>query len=304
MEKNNILGLEIKEELHSFNVGISHYKVCSIDAIARGHGSDFNRELALKKALHEYVERYYFRQHLVNTGFKTTNGIAAHSSKEKSKSSAINEILERHVFISHWLQAISPSWLDDKNELEQLLTRDFLEVLKQMQEQNYLIRFGILAKVNNLFVVIGIVKKNKETGYVVACSTDKNLSVAIEKCLIDSIRAADLIESRLKNNLNLFNYIKSSEVKNPEEHLEYYLNEENWIGLEWFFDKSNDIREYNIPNIETISWVESNILPWDVHLSVAISSQLQNLYFGETKIENIHISNLNYVKNFKLHPFA
>lgn len=296
--------LDIKEELHRLNLGVSHFKVFNEKLNIRGHGTDFNKEIALKKALHEYVERYYFRQYLTSVGFQTTNGIAAHLDQSSSERSAINELLERHVFLSHWLQAIPPVWIDDPETLGQILTAKNTILVEKLIAKNFNIRFGILAKVDEIFVAISIIKKQGETGFAVSCSSDTSINIAMEKCLIDSIRVADLIENRKNNNMKLFIDLESSQVTTPEEHLEYYLNEANWRGLEWFFETSDQVRKYDLPHVETMTWTNDTILPWKVHVSFAISNKVQKLYFGETKTEYIHQFNLSQVKNFKLHPFA
>jgi YcaO cyclodehydratase, ATP-ad Mg2+-binding len=304
MEKINIAELDIKEELHCLKLGVSHFRVYNEKLNIRGHGTDFSKEVALKKALHEYVERYYFRQHLVSVGFHTTSGIAAHLDQLSSKKSAINELLERHIFLSHWLQAIPPIWIDDSDTLDQILTSKNTTHVEKLIANNFNIRFGILAKVDEIFVAISIIKKQGETGFVVSCSSDTSVNIAMEKCLIDSIRVADLIENRKNNNIKLFADLDASQVTTPEEHLEYYLNEANWRDLEWFFETSDQVRKYSYPHIETVTWTNDTILPWEVHVSFAISSEVQKLYFGETKTENIHPLNLSKLKNFKLHPFA
>lgn len=304
MEKINIIDLDIKEELHRLKLGVSHFKVYNKKLNIRGHGTDFNKEIALKKALHEYVERYYFRQHLTSVGFQTTSGIAAHLDQSSAERSAINELLERHVFLSHWLQAIPPVWIDDNDTLIQILTSKNTSLVEELIAKNFNIRFGILAKVDEIFVVISIIKKQGETGFAVSCSSDTSVNIATEKCLLDSIRVADLIENRKNNNMKLFSDLKADQVTKPEEHLEYYLNEINWLGLEWFFETSSHVRKYDLPHIETTTWTNNTILPWQVYVSFAISSKVQKLYFGETKTDFIHPCNLSQLKNLKLHPFA
>lgn len=304
MERISIADLDIKEELHRLNLGVSHFKILNEKLNIRGHGTDFNKEIALKKALHEYVERYYFRQHLTSVGFQTTNGIAAHLDQLSAERSAINELLERHIFLSHWLLAIPPVWIDDLETIHKVLTSKNNILVEMLNANNFNIRFGILAKVDEIFVAISIIKKQGETGFAVSCSSDISVNCAMEKCLIDSIRVADLIENRKNNNLKLFTILEAGQVKTPEEHLEYYLNETNWSGLEWFLETSDQIRKYNLPQIETMTWINDTILPWKVYVSFAIGREIQKLYFGETKTENIYPGIISQVKNFKLHPFA
>lgn len=62
----------------------------------RGHAT--TKDVAVQKALAEAVERAMCLQHL-----ESTNGVAAHYDLELAKKNALNELLERDLFLSHFL---------------------------------------------------------------------------------------------------------------------------------------------------------------------------------------------------------
>jgi len=73
----------------------------------RGHAT--TKDVAVQKALAEAIERAMCLQHL-----DTTNGVAAHYDLELAKKNARNELLERDLFLSHFLTKtpfiLTPEW--------------------------------------------------------------------------------------------------------------------------------------------------------------------------------------------------
>lgn len=75
-----------------------------------GHGFANTKDLALKKAVSEVMERAIALNYV-----NTSNGIASHTDLELAKQNALNELIERDLFLSHFFTR-TPFVKNSKND--------------------------------------------------------------------------------------------------------------------------------------------------------------------------------------------
>ena len=289
---------------HSFiSADIHHHKSEITSLGITGYGTSTTKELSILKSISECVERYYFKTYFSKRGHTTSNGLACGSSASAAMESASLELIERHILISHWHSMIAPHWIE-KSKYESILNSNELSLINIIHNLGYKIKFGILGLVNSKFICIAAIKKTNCTGYAIATSASSELFISLSKCLEDSLRVVDLIESRTHAELPFYKQIIEDDVKYPKDHLEFYLNPDNWKTHEWFFNSNPDIRSYAINNIRT-EYIKDNLftgLP--LFIGSAKSIDIQNMYFGKMIPSILTGTNLLTLKNICLHPLA
>jgi YcaO cyclodehydratase, ATP-ad Mg2+-binding len=283
---------------------IYHHKSNLLNTAISGYGSSFNLEVSIIKSINECVERFYFKNYFISRGHITSNGLAASSSKSMSTNSASCELLERHILLTHWFQKITPYWLKRSDYDCYINSTDHVFCLNQAYQKGYVFHFGILGIINNVYVAVSAVKKNNDTGYAISTAADTNLAVSVVKCFEDAIRVIDLLESRIHFKTPLFEIISEDQIKKPTDHLEYYLNPDNWKSQDWFFENNENIREYKAVNLSIDTIVDTEICGYPIFISCAKNNLLQKLFFGKTDFEKLSDSNKLEIKNLCPHPLA
>lgn len=298
--------LIVIEENNLSNTGFFHFQVHGPQSTVSGHGTDPDNKLA--KACHEYAERKAFMSYdnKINTERTgvTSNGFACHFSYEKACLAAENELFERDILISHWIEKISPIWLNEHELIKQSDNNTILLITKlKLLEFNF--RIGILAFVNNRVVVIGtITQQDGQIGHAIATACSNSIPESIFKIFTDLVRVAVLLLGRKKNNLPLYHLINECDLQKPQDHLEYYLNPNSWTGLDWFFDSSSHVRHYNALRSTFYKKPSCSDLNWEHTVVQAVNNDLQNLFFGPTTIAKINSNRILNIENMKPHPLA
>jgi hypothetical protein len=300
--------LIIIEENSLSDTGFFHFQVRDSLLTTSGYGTDSNKKVALAKACHEYAERKAFKIYNSETNLDkigiTSNGFACHYSHENACLSAENELFERDILIAHWIEKVKPLWLSDQELIKQTNSKTHLLTTK-LKQQGFNFRVGILAFVNNRAVSIGtITLQNGEIGHAVATACANTLSESIVKIFADLVRVADLILGRKKQCLPLYHNIAELDLQKPQDHLEYYLNPTSWMGLDWFFESSDDIRSYNTQPTIFYPQLTCSDLNWHHTVIRAVNNSLQGLFFGPTLISKINGDRISTIQNSKPHPLA
>lgn len=300
----NKFHLETVQEKSYLNDSIFHHKTFIKNENVHGYGTSTNKSISILKSINEAVERYYFKEVYSKLGHETSNGLSCNSNEERAIDSAKFELIERHLLLTHWFQKISPYWLSTEQVLDFLGSGESCSVLKIAELYSYNLKVGIIGIVNNVHVVIAAVKKNNITGYAIATSADINVSIAVSKCLEDSIRVMDLIEGRLDQKQDIFKILTEVEVVRPADHLEFYLDPKNWTAHDWFFKSADTVRKYIVEDISTSTIYDTSIPAYHVYIACAKSEELQKLFFGRTQVEFLTKNNKENFKNKCIHPLA
>lgn len=296
--------LETVQEKSYLGDFVFHHKTTILEENVHGYGTSINKSISVLKSINEAIERYYFKNFYSKLGHKTSNGLSCNSNELIAIESAKAELIERHLLLSHWIQKISPSWILSDQVLNHLRNDERSLYLMITKQNFYDIKFGILGVVNDIYVVVSAVRKTNVTGYAVATSADRNLSIAISKCLDDAVRVIDLIESRVCLKQDIYIRLTEEEVVRPADHLEFYLDPENWESHTWFFEATDFVRKYTINNITTSTLHDSSIPQYNVFVASAKCDEMQELFFGKTEVVNLNKYNRENLKNKCIHPLA
>lgn len=296
--------LETVQEKSYLSDIIFHHKTIIKDENVHGYGTSINKNISVLKSINEAIERYYFKKVYSALGHKTSNGLSCNSSELIAIDSAKSELIERHLLLTHWIQKISPHWISSEQVLSHLGSDERRLLLALATQRFYDLRLGVIGIVNDIYVVIAAVRKTNITGYAIATSADRSLSIAISKCLDDSVRVMDLIESRIDLNQNIYTKLTEDEVLKPADHLEFYLNPESWVDHSWFFGTTDTVRKYIINNITTSAIHDSSIPGHYLYVAAARCEEMQELFFGKTVYDHLNKYNKENFKNKCIHPLA
>lgn len=118
------------KELSPFFTDISA-KIHIAGVVVYGRGISDDANLSLKKAVFEALERACF----LGTKFQTTNGFALADNFDLAKNNAINELIEREIFLRQWNNKIS--FFAVLNEQTELLSDLFYKVYPESIEVNF-----------------------------------------------------------------------------------------------------------------------------------------------------------------------
>lgn len=259
-----------------------HFRVEFQDVLGRGFGSDESENIALLKAFSEATERFVFQRDSRHSVGATSSGFAAHSELNKAIEASQMELIERDAFLMIWLSGKHPQWLEGTvnilNNVHQGTTR-----------AGFTSRFGLLATWGNSQVWIGVLDASKHgAGYAISTSIAKNMESAISTISNDLRRAANLVLSRTSEGEG-FGF--SGEVISAGDTLEYYLNAENREPIDEFLSRSESALVMGDVSIASTG-VNHGLydLPWEIHVAQSTSVNLQTLFFGSPRPENINLN--------------
>lgn len=280
---------------------IFHFRVSDIDQSinVNGSGSDFDKEVALKKALSEFCERAVYK----NIGLdESSNGYAAHESLALAQDSSLTELIERDVFLSCWMSKSTPLWLKEKSILE--IYPSYTSRADVFGKSGLNIRIGILGVCQNVIVLFGELSPKKQSkfnfGRIIISSASKSFEYGIHKVIIDLRRAVNFILSQETGCSPVF----PQNIKKPFEHILYYSNPNCSENLAWLddFSLNDDIRVFDsILDIQFIEHVNpyKDLIP--VTVVQAKSSNSQDYFVGPTTVEKV---NMNRIKSFGVKSFS
>lgn len=278
---------------------IFHFRVSDFDQSLNvtGSGSDFHAEIALKKALSEFCERYSHSKLGIEG---SSSGYAAHENITLSKESALAEIVERDVFLSCWLSKLPPLWLSDQ-VLEEICPI-FSEQKNIFRKSNLNIRIGVLGICMDVIVIFGELTPDADSkekfGRIIVSSGSKSFEYAIRKAIIDLRRSANFVFNQSVQVSN------SVDLKSPFYHISHYANPNFSENLSWLdvSDLSELIRIIDpILDIEYIEHINSYKDIYPAIIIQARSKECQNYFVGPTTIDKV---NMNRVRQFGITSFS
>jgi len=264
-----------------------------------GTGIDISEDLALVKAGSEAIERVFCIQNS-----KHSTGIAAHVEIERAKENAMLELMERDIFLSHYL------------------TREPFIIENEIQAAN--IEYGqIRKKLQSLGVDFDVLKMKTEKSYygyvcfaspsaqpasfssIIGLGFSKDQNIAIEKsiaeCLLNTIFHLHNKDTVPSLSLDEFN----SKLKHgPTEHRELFLSSSCQNEIKKLISTTTDEQVFDDSHFhfefqELLS--DSEILldsPFKVYQ--ATSSDVQNMFYGPTNISTLNIIRLEHFKKEKI----
>ena len=262
------------------------------DKSVSGAGAASKPNIALEKAISEFVERHALKHNSRSLGSLTSSGFAAHVDERSARESSIAELMERDVVLICWFAQVLPAWIPlDRLKFDSKTG----SVLQSVLRQGIRIKIGILAQSGSITVACGMADFESYTdngaAFAFASEADFSTEKAIEKVAMSLFRISNLLLTRKSLKSKLFEKIETKDVKQPFQHLEYYLNPIHRKLLEpWWNSQKTNILAIEQPVVETqfIPHALANIM----ERKVAYSSSAEVLnYFCGVKQDSSAVKN-------------
>ena len=287
-------GQWIEEWLPSF-----HDMRVQIDLEGRtyeGRGISIDADLAFTKAGAEAIERAVISK----SKWKNSNGIALHTDEAKAKENALHELLERDQFLCHFF---TKTPFVEVAPLEGFQI-DFQRIKSKLEKENIEITLK-RTLYSEPKTVICIARKLSNAGFkgIIGLGTSdtwlESTLRALTECLTNVVF---YIENECPS--ESFKSFELKQAHGPQDHHKLYLGNSNECDLDWIFSLS--IRESKSIKWEgkvTFHKLDVNLQSLEtapIHIFKATSNEVQNVFYGPTKEENLNIPRLEKFKGKNL----
>ena len=264
-----------------------------------GRGTSFDSNLSLKKALSEAVERYMVK----TMKMLNSNGVAVHPDITYAKEYAANELIERDLFLCHYLTN-TPMKLISLEKLDKN-SQAILDFLEEFDIGVKIFQMGRVSKNAICVILDGRKCITNKFGIIAGSSCGHELESSIKKAMLETlIDFISVIENGVRN-ISLDEFYQLDYVF-PEDHLRLARNIDyanSYFNI--FEDQSSDFLINS--DSDSMSEISINEIKIDkrfdklgLKMFQAKSDKMQPLYFGKTKMEYI---NMERLKNFKNNSF-
>lgn len=214
----------ITKHVDVIDSGLHHFSVSQkMNDKIKGVGTDYNKTLALKKAVSELAERKSFVfERKKDRSILSSNGFAAHTCMELAKKAALKELIERDLFFISWLAKRPPAWVLP-SQFDGHLKEFLNDQVKLFEKYGYSLKIGIIGKSNNIWVVVGVLlplsfNKNK-FGCVFSAGSDQQLGNAIQAAVYDHRRMVTILEGRFAKKNNIYTNIGLKSISSHHDHI-------------------------------------------------------------------------------------
>lgn len=264
-----------------------------------GTGIDISEDLALVKAGSEAIERVF----CIQNG-KHSTGIAAHVETAQAKENAMLELMERDVFLSHYLTR-EPFIIE--NEIQNS-TIEYEQISKKLQSLG--VDFDIL-KMKTEKSYYGYVcfasPSSESTPFssIIGLGFSKDKNIAIEKSIIECLLNTIFYLHNKNTVQSLSSFDFNSKLNHgPTEHRELFLGSSYQGEIKKLISTTTnkqvfDDSQFHFEFQRLLS--DSEILldsPFKVYQ--ATSTNVQNIFYGPTNLSLLNINRLEQFKNEKL----
>ncbi|MCO4794622.1 MAG: YcaO-like family protein [Bacteriovoracaceae bacterium] len=278
--------------------GYTHFKVTDSEDV-RGFGTDRNSDVAMKKALFEYIERKVFSSKSLGDDL-SSSGYAAHPIEKEAIENSRKELIERDVFLLSWLLKEQMG----KLPVEKLISSDEMKVLKELKSKNIEMRIGLVGLCSDYFVVGAWTIDNTEKVGLFASASSRSISEAVKKVFEDGVQSASVLT-------NLRNTQDVPLDKIIDFHSSFYLKKENFKNIQWHWDSFvEEVSEYPSFEITTKTLSGSHNEEFSFFVAKSSSDSCQEFFVGSTTEDKVNPKRLKHVEsnmsdiNLQLHPLA
>ena len=270
--------------LYDFKVSL-HYN----NEPYEGRGTDSDEETALVKAIMEAFERMLIKEN----NLENSSGIALHFDYESAKSNALAELIERDSFLCHFLTK-TPG--DNIDHCLSGTLKEFIAKTTNEKVQTHVLK---LRSTNNHFVTMTIatgIKANNPFGLCLGLAADLDLDKAIWKSSIECARHVTSFLELDASDHSLFTMRDFLAIKKPDvvDHIRYANNPA--IGNELFKQLTKENNASHSSTQAEVNFTELKMPKFMEEFKLsgirAHSSELQDLFFGITTRDNIHLKRL------------
>lgn len=274
-------------EIHSFSCEISVRNRKS-----KGFGKGKTQELAIKKAIIETIERYLLNEF----NFKTSNGIAGHTDYSLTQKNAIDELIERDLFLCHFFTKTPFKRIPEIHYIEKyqkLIT--WSEWSKIKFTLYYLGQTGCLGLIDGR-------NANNPFGYTVTSTFSDSLDNSIENTMSNLVQRGFYYHSHQNSldNISLDEFVK---LENPNfvQHGLLALNIEYANSISFLFEGNTGIvgPALRDSSITCVPIQSSDPLLKNIPASFARAycEDAQNLFLGMPTKDILNFSRLSSFSN-------
>lgn len=270
--------------------GYSDYEVTLnyLDHVATGRKASRSAIQALEIALSEAIERAVFHEGL----FYTTNGMAAYPNVDGARLHAKQELIERDLFLCHYL-TMTPFY---PYPFQHPLVGDLWKLGIEMS-------FHRTASWNNCSCVVAIAsgeKFKRPFSYIIGSGASANLSDAASKAILEAaLNVIHVIEDKTSTAISLGDFL-SIEMPGVEDQLRMAMSFDVREGikplLQYRTDKvipnvsaENDAFEFQVLHQPD---VEQSRAP--LYVVRCFNRDLQKLFFGKTTNDKVNFERLQH----------
>jgi hypothetical protein len=268
--------------------------------IVSGRGIAKDLDLSVTKAAAECLERTFFLAAEQNV--RTTNGLAVHTSLITAASSAMLELIERDLFLCHYLSK-TPFGACEPDSFSAIVDFDVPSLRHRLKKQGIDLEIGLMNAPRGFsaHIVCAIGSKFKAPfGAIVGlgCSTEGGSS--LESALMESMRdVVAEIEGNPARTISKSEFL-SKKRHTVDDHLHFSRSAEAAKVTQLLFkpkaivDRWDGTGFINSITAETV-YPPGALTEVPLHCVRAKSDMLQNLFFGPT---NPAVVNLSRISNF------
>ncbi len=303
-EYQKALNIKITAYKWPSTVGVNFFD-CSVECVfmdrrLTGGATGLSEELALTKALAELTERAA----MINSKQGTSNGFAAHTTKDRVKILARREIVERDSFFYHYLCQQSPNSINFKECLS--TTAHCCHEFFDYNGVNF--NLSELQSLTDEKVVLAVgdgLKSNNPFGLCIGLGCDETLELAAEKAFWECCRhlvvAVTDLNKRKSINLDSFNKIADP---GPLEHMALAMDlDYAQEAMKWLKPRAREVPSQK--NKSELQFSERFIdlptpfdqLPYFVAQSKC--EALQGLFFGNTIESKVNFKRFKKAEDIK-----
>ncbi|MBC7420081.1 MAG: YcaO-like family protein [Bdellovibrio sp.] len=251
-----------------------------------GRGIDDSSEIAITKAIYEAIERTLLEENDIDN----SNGVAISNSIEFSKESAKNELIERHLFLRHWINLIGYNYLS--NEDTKFFEKIFYTYFPSTINVNFFETESIQSQKCVLCIATGE-KHSQQFGAVIGLSAKPNQTYAIKHSFFEmlSTTSHDFNLNTFSENITLDQFKNIKDIT-FNDHGKLAKNFPYYKNFSFLFNKNNNTNSFacseQLNNIEFNYKILKIPFPFDLGAVRCTSPQLLKLYtgFAERKFIN------------------
>lgn len=268
-------------------------------------GASDSTDVALLKAFAEAAERGVF----LKGSAGTSNGFAAHLNREDARKNALNELLERDLFLCHFLtntpfKSLDVSLLKDSSQIARI--NAFSTRLGLRTRYFHLGRSGVLCVCDGLF-------NQPKVGFVVGASYKEDINLSFLGATVETLRQAHFNEKlRVNRQLKVLTLSQFSELAQPrfEDHGALALDVEYAESISNLFENVATVNinqvDSNCISIIDLPWIDEGYCPF--FFAQASASRAQQMFVGLPKKSKLNLDRLMEASgsrqiNSKPHPF-
>ena len=304
LDNQEALDLEVEHFNWTKSWGLNLYdlevKITIDDRFFTGRGTDENQELAFCKASAEALERAT----VFYSPLKNSNGVAAHIDRSKAIEASKNELLERDIYLCHYLTTIPMKRIDyDKIAKKDKIIKGIIVKLAAKELDLHILEMNsALDNIHTICVAVFGEQSTSPFGMTIGFGTNADLITAIKSALFESMRNVSNFMENPKD-IPAIDVIQfwASETITGREHLQLSKSFIFTSHVKDYFEKSNHTYE------NTYSWnTEVNAIVTEevvadipllnnapLHVYYSSSDKVQDLYFGEINEDKINLSRLS-----------